>query len=166
MAKLNKKNDYSLISDFSLVDASLELYKSEDSHNELDLVKEILENETEYVQILMSPDVREDEKRILIDNVFKDNVSGAMLKILKKIFLKYSDVVTVTAITAVPMNKESKLKLKSVLSEKIQKDIVLENEVDTSIIGGVLLKVEEKIIDATLGNELRSIRKTLKEVSL
>jgi len=118
------------------------------------------------VQILMSPDVREDEKRILIDNVFKDNVSGPMLKILKKIFLKYSDVVTVTAITAVPMNKESKLKLKSVLSEKIQKDIVLENEVDTSIIGGVLLKVEEKIIDATLGNELRSIRKTLKEVSL
>ncbi|WFA08155.1 F0F1 ATP synthase subunit delta [Tissierella sp. Yu-01] len=166
MAKLNKRIDYTLASDFSLIDASLELYKKADSQKELDFVKEILEKETEFVDLLMNPDIKENEKRSLIDNTFKDNVSEQMLILLKKLFLKYTDVVTVTAITAVPMDEHAQEKLSKVLYEKLNKDVMLINEVDTSIIGGVLLKVGDKIMDATLGNELRSISKTLKEVSL
>jgi F-type H+-transporting ATPase subunit delta len=166
MAKLNEKKDISLINDFSIVDASLELFKTEDSQKELELVKEILEKETKFVELLTSPDIREDEKRNLINSTFKNNVSEPMLRLLKKIFLKYTDVVTVTAITAVPMKGEAQARLKDTLSKKLDKDIIIINEVDSTIIGGVLLKVGDKIIDGTIANELNSIRKTLKEVSL
>lgn len=167
MAKLaNKKHDLSLINDLSLVDAGFELNKVKDGYKELSFVKELLDNEPDLVTRLTDPNVKENEKYKLIDDIFKGKISDQMLAILKKLFLKYTDMVIVTAITAVHMDDESKMKLKRILSAKLDKDIILENEVDKTIIGGVLLKVGDKVLDGTLEGELKSIRKTLKEVTL
>ncbi len=167
MAKLvSKKHDLSLINDLSLVDAGFELNKVKDGNKELSFVKELFEKEPELVARLTDPNIKENEKYKLIDDIFKGKISDQMLALLKKLFLKYTDMVIVTVITAVPMDGESQMKLKKILSKKLDKDIILENEVDKTIIGGVLLKVGDKVLDGTLQGELKQIRKTLKETTL
>lgn len=167
MAKLvNKKHDIALLIDLSLVDASFELNKVKDGEKELNFVKELLEKETELVTALTDSNLREQEKNELIDNIFKGNVSDQMIDLLKKLFIRYTDIIAVTAITVVPMSESYQKKLKNVLSKKLDKDIILENQIDKTIIGGVLLKVGDKVIDGTLGGQLKSIRRTLKETSL
>lgn len=167
MAKLvNRKVDISLLSDLSLVDASFELNKVKDGEKELNFVKELLEKEPELVTTLTDPNLKEQEKYKLIDSIFKGNVSDQMIELLKKLFIKYTDIINVTAITAVPMGESAQNKLKDILSKKLDKDIILDNEIDKTIIGGVLLKVGDKVIDGTLGGQLKSIRKSLKETSL
>lgn len=166
MAKLNKKVGFSLTGDFSLIEASLELNKIKDSERELKEVKEILEKESDLVEVLTDSNIKSDEKEALINNIFKGRVSQEMLDLLKKIFLRYSQIIAVTAITALPMEKEAQERLKATLSTRLNKDIVLTNEVDKKIIGGILLKVGDRIMDATILSELKTIRSNLREASI
>lgn len=163
MAKLGDKGyEVSLLNDLILVDASLELNKVPGYEEELKLIKKVLNDEIQLVETLTSPNVKEDEKGKLIEDIFKGNISDQMLELLKKIFIKYTDVLRVTAITVVPMEKHALEKLKSILKSKFDKDIVLSNEVDKTIIGGVLLRIGDKVIDGTLEGELAAVRKSLK----
>jgi F-type H+-transporting ATPase subunit delta len=162
MVGKNIKYNMSLINDLSLIDASIKLnIKAPD---ELNQIKELFQKETELVGILTNPEIRLKEKDDLIDNIFKNNVSDEMISLIKKIFVKYSDIVTVTAITAVPMGKDTQDKLKDIISKKLNKDIIFENEIDESIIGGVLLKAGDKVFDGTIKSELKSVEKQLKYV--
>lgn len=167
MANLtDKKTRISLEKDLSLIGSILELDKDENSKNDLELIKELLENEPELSGILKDPHVKEEKKNDLIDGIFKGNVSEKIISLIKKIFVRNDDVVPVVAVTAVPMEKEAQDRLVSVLQDKLEGNILFFNEVDKSIIGGVLLKVEDKLLDGTFRTELNSIKKALKNVSL
>ena len=154
----------SLIHDLSIIDSSIKI--SLNAPEELSKIKELFLKETELVNILTNPDIKQREKDELIDNIFKNNVSDEMVSLIKKIFVKYNNIVTVKAITAVPMEKAAQEKLKNIVIKKLDKDIIFENEIDESIIGGVLLKVGDKVFDGTFKSELKSVEKQLKYVQI
>ena len=164
MVGKNIKYNMSLINDLSLIDASIKLnIKAPD---ELNQIKELFQKETELVGILTNPEIKQKEKDDLIDNIFKNNISDEMVALIKKIFIKYSNIVTVTATTAVPMKKDTQDKLKDIISKKLSKDVIFENEIDESIIGGVLLRAGDKVFDGTIKSELKSVEKQLKYVQI
>ena len=154
----------SLIHDLSIIDSSIKI--SLNAPEELSKIKELFLKETELVGILTNPEIRQREKDELIDSIFKNNVSHEMVALIKKIFVKYNNVVTVKAITAVPMEKAAQDKLKDIVIKKLDKDIIFENEIDKSIIGGVLLEVGDKVFDGTFKRELKSVEKQLKYVQI
>ena len=90
----------SLINDLSIIDSSIKL--SLNAPEELNQIKELFQKETELVSILTNPEIKQKEKNELLDNIFKNNVSDEMVSLIKKIFVKYNNIVTVRAITAVP----------------------------------------------------------------
>jgi F-type H+-transporting ATPase subunit delta len=154
----------SLIHDLSLIDSSIKL--SLDAPEELNKIKELFLKETELVSILTNQEIKQKEKNDLIDNIFKNNVSDEMVSLIKKVFVKYNNIIVVKAITAVPMEKAAQDKLKDIVAKKLDKDIIFENEIDKSIIGGVLLKVGDKVFDGTFKSELKSVEKQLKYVQI
>lgn len=164
MVNKNIKYDMSLINDLSIIDSSIKLNLN--APEELGQIKEVLLKETELVKILTNPEIRQKEKDELIDNIFKNNISDEMVALIKKVFLKYTNIVTVKAITAIPMEKGTQDKLKELISKKLNKDIIFENVIDESIIGGVLLKAGDKVFDGTLKTELKSVEKQLKYVQI
>jgi F-type H+-transporting ATPase subunit delta len=167
MANLvNKKSRISLEKNLSLIGSILELNKDDAAKNDLELIKELLIDEPELSEILTDPFVKEDKKNKLIDNIFKGNVSDKIIDLIKKIFVRNDDVTPVVAITAVPMDKNAQDRLVDILQHKLNKNIAFFNEVDKNIIGGVLLKVGDKLLDGTFQTQLNSIEKTLKNVSL
>lgn len=158
------KYNKSLLNDLSIIDSSIKLKTN--APEELSKIKELLLKETELVNLLTNPEVRQKDKEKLIDRIFKNNVSDEMVALIKKIFLKHTNIVIVKAITAIPMAKESQDKLEDMVSKKLNKDVIFENIIDESIIGGVLLKIGDKVFDGTLKNELKSVEKQLKNVQI
>ena len=164
MVNNDVKYNLSLIQDLSLIDSSIKL--SLDAPEELNKIKELFLKETELVSILTNQEIKQKEKNDLIDNIFKNNVSDEMVSLIKKVFVKYNNIIVVKAITAVPMEKAAQDKLKDIVAKKLDKDIIFENEIDKSIIGGVLLKVGDKVFDGTFKSELKSVEKQLKYVQI
>lgn len=175
MAKL-VSNRYAL----ALFEAGLDLGKINEFNKELDFLKAVFEKEVKFLQILNHPRISKTEKKDLIDKIFKEKLSGEIINFLyilvdkrregfildiieeyKEIFNEHENILNVVAITAIPMEQQSKDKLQTVLSNKLNKKIELSNKVDKTILGGVLLHVENKIIDGTVKGQLESIGKAI-----
>lgn len=175
MAKL-VSNRYAL----ALFEAGLDIGKTSEFNKELDFLKLVFEKEAKLFQILNHPRISKSEKKDLIDNIFKGKLSEEMINFLyilvdkrregfildivekyKEIFNDHENILNVVAITAIPMDQSSKDKLQTILSNNLNKKVTLSNKVDKTIIGGVLLRVENKIIDGTVKGQLESIGKAL-----
>lgn len=168
----------------ALFDAGLDLNKTNDFNEELDFLEAIFEKEEKLMQILSHPRIKRDEKKDLINNIFKDKLSLEMINFLyvlidkrresyildiikkyKLLFNEHENIVKVVAMTAVPMEDKSKNKLVEVLAFKLNKSIELTNEIDPSVLGGILLKLEDKVMDGSLKGQLDSISKVIGAVN-
>lgn len=164
----------------ALFEAGIDLEKTKEFNQQLDFLKEVFESEEKLLQILHHPKITDAEKVSLIDNLFKDRISqelinflyilidkrreGNILEIIeeyKVLFNKHENIISVTAITAVPMEEKAKTKLSQVLEDKFKKTVDLTNKIDETIIGGVLLKVEDKLVDGTLKGQLEAMGRAI-----
>jgi F-type H+-transporting ATPase subunit delta len=64
--------------------------------------------------------------------------------------------------TAVPA-PEMQQRVKELLQERMDGEIVLDAEVDPSLIGGFTLTVDDKLLDASVSHQLEEIRRQLME---
>lgn len=65
---------------------------------------------------------------------------------------------------AQPLSDEHLAALKATLAEKTGKDVKLDVTVDPSILGGLVVKLGSRMVDASLKTKLNSIRHAMKEV--
>jgi F-type H+-transporting ATPase subunit delta len=86
-----------------------------------------------------------------IAEVFSDLASG------------HRGQVTAEVITALPIPEEMAGKLKATLSKVLNKKVYLRQVVDTSIIGGCVVKVGDKIIDGCIQTRLQDLRASMVE---
>lgn len=164
----------------ALFEAALDLDKIKIFKEELDFLERVFQEDRELIQILKHPRIKKDDKKDLIRKIFKENVSGEIINFLyilvdkrretyildiikeyMQIFNEHENIVKVVAMTAVPMEEKSKDNLVVVLGKKLNKTIEIENKIDPSVIGGVLLKIENKIVDGTLKGQLESIGRAI-----
>lgn len=77
---------------------------------------------------------------------------------------KLNNIAFGKVISAVKLDDEQLHKLGQAYAEKYDlKELKLTNQVDPSIIGGVILEVEDYIIDGSVKNKLKKIRAQLVE---
>lgn len=169
----------------SLFQAGQELQKIEQFHSELNFIGNILNQEPKLFEVLKHPRIDKDEKKEVINEIFKENISQEMKNFLYIIIDKrredslldivvefnnkyneYKNIVNVEATTAVEMKEDAKEKLIKTLEKKMNKNVVLTNKIDKSIIGGVILKLNNKFIDNTLKTQLENMNTQIKGASL
>ena len=63
--------------------------------------------------------------------------------------------------TAIPLDDEEKLRLAQRLTSIIGKPIVLKPKVDSSLIGGVIIRVGDKLIDGSIRSKLVALKRDL-----
>lgn len=150
--------------------------------DQVNLIKSILKENPEYIKLLDTPAVPNDEKIGLIDSAFggADEIVLNFIKILclkKSVYqfekcaseyMKLYDVskgiVRAVALTAVPMTEEQVLLLKTKLDQITGKTVILENRVDSSIIGGVSVRMPDVQLDGSIKNKLKNFRESLGSV--
>lgn len=164
----------------ALFEAGLDLEKIHEFNGQLEILEKIFKEHLKLVQIFSHPKIRKEEKKELIDKLFKDKVSWEIVNFLyvlidkrrerhildiiqeyKVMFNKHEEIVKVVAVTAIPMEERYKAKLKVVLSNKLMKKVELENMVDPGILGGVILKFENKLVDGSVKGKLEDLGKVI-----
>lgn len=164
----------------ALFEVALELNKLDDIKEELSGVSDILNSDEKLKTIFEHPKLSKDEKKDIINSIFKDRVSQEVLnflyitvdkrreKYISKISKEYlrlynseKGILEGTVTTAIPLTEEQVIKLQNELKDKFNKNVVLENKIDTSILGGVLLRIEDKVIDSSIKGQLEEIKKLL-----
>lgn len=152
-------------------------------YEELNAVVDTLKSNKDFYGVLKSPLVGKGDKRELLEKVFagqissslnnflkimadKDRVSAieAIQKSFKELLNEKNNIIEGIAITAVPMSQEEIKQLEAKLSSKYNKNVTLENNVDESIIGGVLVRLGNEEIDGTVKARLANMKNQLSQV--
>jgi F-type H+-transporting ATPase subunit delta len=66
-------------------------------------------------------------------------------------------------ITAVPLNDNNISDLQKSLSASLGKKVQVNQKIDKEILGGVIIKIGSKMLDASVSGGLRKLEKTIKE---
>ena len=83
-----------------------------------------------------------------------------------KLYRQENGIEIVNVITAVELSESQRENLTSAMAKKLGKKIILSETVDTSIVGGIVVRTESSQIDASIKTRLDSIEKQIKSAVL
>lgn len=84
-------------------------------------------------------------------------ISG-ILEEYKSIYYKENNIIDVKGIFANEISEEQKLELTKKLEKTTKKKINLEVEIDSSLIGGGILKIGDKVVDGSIKAQIESMK--------
>ncbi|MBQ8614220.1 MAG: ATP synthase F1 subunit delta [Ruminiclostridium sp.] len=144
---------------------------------ELASVGEILEQVPEFIKLSKTPTVSAEEKMSLIKDAFEGRVSdytyrflmilaeNGRLEFFGKINRYFSSrcnerlgIAEITVVTTAPLSEELKAKIKLKMTQVTGKTITLKEEIDSSLIGGIVLKYGSKSFDGSVKARLDALK--------
>lgn len=178
MAKLVSKTYSEALFEVALEEEKIDLFLQE-----LEFIIETFKTYPEFHELFKSPLVKVNEKKEVLNQVFGDKLSKEMTNFLKIILDKsrahyiepikweyermvnrHKGIVKAVATTAIPLSDEEKMNLQNKLSNLTGKNIKLINEIDRSLLGGVLVRIEDKVIDGTIKGRLDDMKESLSKI--
>ena len=79
----------------------------------------------------------------------------------KKELEAFKNIVRVDVTSAIDIADEKRDEIKAKISEKLQKNIIIDWEVDSDIIAGLIFKIDEAIIDNSVRHKLEDLSKEI-----
>lgn len=161
----------------SLLDLAVERGQLEQVFADMQVMQQICKGSNDFVNLLRSPIVKADAKRRIIEAVTKGKISelttafNALLvskgresnlpEIITAFITQYKEhknIHIVKLVTAVPVSDA----VKKAIVDQVKKTggldtIELDEKVDDSLIGGFVLQVGDKLVDASISYDLRNI---------
>lgn len=167
----------------ALFDVAIELNKVDEFHKEINILYSIFKEEKDLMILLTHPRISKDKKKELLDTLFKEKISIELVNFLyilidkgrekevleiidafNELYNDYKGILKVTAISAVELKEKEEQRLISELNKLLNKDIVLSKEVDPSIMGGLVIKTKDKLIDASIKGKLNRLNDRLSNI--
>lgn len=164
-------------------DSLIQIYKDgimscEDILNNLNIIKEIAKNSSELVDVMNNPAISNKIKFEIIENVFSNQINEKLINFLKvlvdkKRFHELNQIIEafsinvdeihnikrVEVISAIEVSEDRKQNLIEKLQNKLQKTIIANWNIDKNIIGGLIIKIGDNVIDNSLKNKLENLSK-------
>jgi ATP synthase F1 delta subunit len=147
-------------------------------------VQELL-RDRKLLAFLESPQILDEDKEAVVRRVFRERVHPLVVDLLLLLLDKhrishlpdilemfqrrldeYRGILKARVVTAVPLPDEEAERLRRNLEARTGKKVVLEREVDPSILGGVTVILGNRIIDGSLRNGLEKVRQYLLEATV
>lgn len=163
----------------SLIDLSIEKGQLEKVFADMQWLQAVCKSNRDFVNLLRSPIIKADTKKKIIDAVTTGRVSeltAAFNNLLANkgresylpeiinafiaAYKEYKDIQIVKLTTATPVSDNIKI----AIVEQVKKsagfqNIELEEEVDADIIGGFVLQIGDKLVDASIAYDLKAVAK-------
>jgi F-type H+-transporting ATPase subunit delta len=150
---------------------------------DLRIIRETLETDPALMRIFENPETEAAEKERLIERLFAKSVSPAaynFLRVLLKhrrlvlapqvqegfeeMYLAAQGIAFADVTTAVPLSPVEEARVAESLARITGKTIKLRTHVDPNIIGGILARVGDQLIDGTVTTQLRQLKSRLAAV--
>lgn len=162
----------------SLLGLAVEQGVLEAIHTDMLFFDKVCHSNRDFVLMLKSPIVRHEKKKEILNKLFSGRVHDLTLSIINILTKKnrepllpsiarefhnayneYKGIGKASVISTVPVDNELRAELETIvkkLSNKTQ--IELEEKVDKDLIGGFILNVGDRQIDASIKSKLKTLR--------
>jgi len=139
----------------------------------------------EVRELLISPIIQPSKKTRILHEIFGKDLNGVTLSLIDlavkngresyipaiaRVFIsdtmKYNGITETILTTAVKADEKVKKQITELISSAFRTKVELKEVIDKDIVGGFILKIDDKFIDASIRNKLRRIKKELKDTTL
>jgi len=164
----------------ALMDCANDGLSKNDIYNQIKDVELSLNNSEDLQNVMSSPIVSTEEKKNVISKIFENNVNRTVLNFLKLLVDKnrfniltsivdeykntldrQNGILELKLTSAIDLNDEEKENIKSKLKEILSRELELEWNTDSSIIGGLVFESGDNIVDCSLQHKLQEIQKEI-----
>lgn len=144
------------------------------------LINETLKTNNELMNFLISPIIKTADKKDVINKIFGNNIEETavnflyllsdnsrfelteeIVEVYKHIYNKVNETVSVKVITAVVMKDYLRQKLQQKLENILRKKVIIDYEVNSDIIAGLVLEVDGTTTDSSIQTKLKNIKKQI-----
>ena len=146
----------------------------------LECVLEICKTSNDLQNVLNNPSISDETKFSIIDEVFHRDIDKKIVDFIKVLIEKkrfneldgiteaykkeldnIKNIQRVDVISAISLNDDFKNRITEKLQKRLNKDIIANWIVNEEIIGGLVVKIDDDIIDSSLKNKLENLSKNL-----
>ncbi len=155
-------------------------------YEDMTLFQQTCEGSHDLVVFLKSPIIKADDKVAVLKKIFEGQVSALSINFLAKIaksareaylqdiakefivqYKKHNNIITANLISAAPLSNEFKSAITKLIME-IPKDgksytVELKEKINQDIIGGFVLRVDDKQIDTSVSRRIGLLRRAFSE---
>ena len=140
----------------------------------------------EFLELLTHPKITKEEKLSVVEAVFKgrvdDAVTGLLTVIVEKgrcaeipavftLFLdkvrEYRKIGVASVVSATELSAEQKKRIEDkLLSQTKYESFEMKYDIDASLIGGMVIRIGDRVVDSSIRTKLDNMTKNLRKVSL
>lgn len=162
----------------SLLGLAVEKGALDKVHNDMLMFSKVCEENRSFTLMLHNPIIKHDKKRDILEALFKGKVHTLTLAIFDIITRKnrepllpaiakefhaayneYNGVGEATITTAIPMDSKLRSEIEKIVKRiSDKKQVEIEEKVDAGMIGGFVLNVGDRQIDASIKNKLNALK--------
>lgn len=145
---------------------------------EVKMLKELLGDSPEFMHLISSYFITEEEKDKIIDNVYNNNEniknfikviirnkrSNEIDKIFQEFIKQCNEVLQIKdgiIYSVNPLSEKEIHNIETGIEKKLNCKVELENLIDEKLIGGIKVMIEDKIFDGSIKNKLEKLKQTL-----
>jgi F-type H+-transporting ATPase subunit delta len=147
---------------------------------DLETVDALIRTNPNLLRVLRAPTIARPQKKELVRRLFESQVGNLMLRFLYLLIdkrreavlpevnrafraLSYGarNILPVTATVAWRLTMEERQRLAETVGRRTGKTVELSEEVDPDLIGGIILRLGDTIIDGSVAGHLRRLRQQL-----
>lgn len=163
----------------ALFQSALEKNILDNVNRDMILISEVCRiNETK--ELLTSPIIPPSKKEQIFHSILEKNVEKITLSLIDlvvkngresflpaiaRVFisetLKYKGITESVLTTAIKVDESVKKQIADLISKVFNTKVIIEEVIDKEIIGGFILRIDDKYIDGSIRNKLRKIKKEL-----
>jgi len=166
----------------SFLDFAIEQRQMERAYNDMKYVAEVCASSHEFVIFLKSPIIKTDKKQAVLKQIFSENVSKVtdayihlitakrreiyLAEIAHEFIEQYKEknkILTAVVTTANGIDDVIRKKVMEIVKGVSKSEVVLKEVIDKNIIGGFIIRVGDKQVDASIARKLNSLKRSFSE---
>lgn len=154
--------------------------------DEIEQLQSILKENDEFGKLMIHPKIIKEEKLQVAENVFKGRVSDELLGFLTIVISKdryqdiddildyfitevkkYKGIGVANVTTATPLKEEQCRKIEQRLLDTTSfKKMEMHYEINTALIGGMVIRIGDRVVDSSISTKLNELQKELLKVQI
>lgn len=157
----------------------------ETMHDDMAMVKEVIDENRDLKLMVQSPIVNGSKKQEVLEQVFSKHYKSELAPMFVKLitskgremylpeiataFLNLYDeekgIVRGTLTSASEMDAKMAMEVQKALAKKTGKTFIIDEEVDPELIGGFTLKIGDDLYDGSIAGSLRRLKKSFRKAN-
>lgn len=169
----------------ALFDLAVEKDQLEEVSSDFKTVINLFNSEEKFLDLMLTPSLNSEEKKGILSrslaSLSNQYVKNYLMILLNKnrfedifdIYEKFrrlsndhKNLLEARVLTAIPLDETLRVALEEKMAKRFNKKVILENEIDKSILGGAVVYIGDQIIDGSVKKQLNQMKIKMNRVRL